>query len=199
MIIGDFWQPFCVGKNNGGHKGRPRKTTFARLSLGGEVVRAADRPVMIWCPRHLREQSPFFTRAKKHKKNHWISWHCPFNTLTETCGTKAGFRYNGGHEHYYVTVCSVPWKPFWLYAQSAGLNGNDTWTVLTHVNFWIPSTTSNICSLFHATAEGWRLAESAGASLFLTQFSLCVDPQHRQSDLQLSQKSKEAHVCTTHS
>ena len=29
-IIGDFWQPFCVGKNNGGHKARPRKTTIAR-------------------------------------------------------------------------------------------------------------------------------------------------------------------------
>ena len=29
-VIGDFWQPFCVGKNNGGHKGRPRKTTIAR-------------------------------------------------------------------------------------------------------------------------------------------------------------------------
>ena len=29
MIIGDFWQPFCVGKN-GGRKARPRKTTIAR-------------------------------------------------------------------------------------------------------------------------------------------------------------------------
>ena len=30
MIIGDFWQPFCVGKNNGGRKARPRKTTIPR-------------------------------------------------------------------------------------------------------------------------------------------------------------------------
>ena len=29
-IIGDFWQPFCVGKNNGGHKARTRKMTIAR-------------------------------------------------------------------------------------------------------------------------------------------------------------------------
>ena len=29
-IIGDFWQPFFVGKNNGGHKVRPRKKTIAR-------------------------------------------------------------------------------------------------------------------------------------------------------------------------
>ena len=29
-IISDFWQPFCVGKNNGGHKGMSRKTTFSR-------------------------------------------------------------------------------------------------------------------------------------------------------------------------
>ena len=47
-IISDFWQPFCVGKNNGGHKARLRKTnclrktTFARLSRGSETVRAAD-------------------------------------------------------------------------------------------------------------------------------------------------------------
>ena len=67
-----FWQPFCVGKNNGGHKARLRendnclrKTTFTRLSQDGEVVRSADRAVMVRCPRHLREQSPFFARAKK--------------------------------------------------------------------------------------------------------------------------------------
>ena len=46
-----------------------RKTTFARLSLGGEAVRAADRAVMVWCPRHLCEQSPIYTRAKKRKKS----------------------------------------------------------------------------------------------------------------------------------
>ena len=43
-----------------------RKTTFARLSWGGEAVRAADR---VWCPRHLHEQSPFFARAKKAQKS----------------------------------------------------------------------------------------------------------------------------------
>ena len=32
-IIGDSWQPFCVGKSNGGHKARPRKTTNARVML----------------------------------------------------------------------------------------------------------------------------------------------------------------------
>ena len=72
-IIGDFWQPFCVGK-----KWRPwdktaendicsRKTTFSRLSLGGEVVCAANRAVMVWCPGHLREQSPFFLAQKAQK------------------------------------------------------------------------------------------------------------------------------------
>ena len=44
-----------------------RKTTFTRLSLDVEAVRATDRAVMIWCPRHLRELSPFFARAKKRK------------------------------------------------------------------------------------------------------------------------------------
>ena len=44
--------------------------------MGGEAVRAADRAdSMVWCSRHFREQPPFFTRAK----NHWISWHSPFN------------------------------------------------------------------------------------------------------------------------
>ena len=57
-----------MGKNNGGHKARPRKTIFARLSLGGEVVRAADRAVMVRCPRHLRDQSPLVARAKKAQK-----------------------------------------------------------------------------------------------------------------------------------
>ena len=51
---------------------------ICRLSLGGEVVCPADQTVIVWCPRHLREQSPFFARAKKRKKIHWISWHCPF-------------------------------------------------------------------------------------------------------------------------
>ena len=51
--------------------------SFAWLILGGEVVCAADRAVMVWCLRHLREQSPFLL-AQKSAKNHWISWHCPF-------------------------------------------------------------------------------------------------------------------------
>ena len=89
LIIGNLkWQchvnwwflaAILWGRNNGGYKARPRKTimdcswktTFTRLSVGGEVVRAADRAVMVWCPRHLLEQSPFFGRAK----NNWISWH----------------------------------------------------------------------------------------------------------------------------
>ena len=53
------------------HGARRRKTIFARLSSGGEVVRAADRAGMVWCPRHLHEQSPLqlFARAKKAQKN----------------------------------------------------------------------------------------------------------------------------------
>ena len=68
-IIGDFWQPFCVGKNNGGHKGRPRKTTkmtFAAHGLGSEAVRAADRAdIRDTCA----SSSHFFARAKKCKKS----------------------------------------------------------------------------------------------------------------------------------
>ena len=67
-----FLAAILCGKNNGGHKARPQKTTisrgkmtFARFSWGGEAARAADRAVMVQCPRHLREQSPFFARAKK--------------------------------------------------------------------------------------------------------------------------------------
>ena len=33
---------------------------------------------MVGCPWHLRKQL-FFARTKMRKKNHWISWHCPFN------------------------------------------------------------------------------------------------------------------------
>ena len=50
------------------HGASPRKTIFARLSSGGEVVRVADRAVMVWCQRHLRGQSPLFARAKKAQK-----------------------------------------------------------------------------------------------------------------------------------
>ena len=48
-----FLATILCGENNGGHKARPRendkcsrKTTFARLSSGGEVVRAGDRAVI---------------------------------------------------------------------------------------------------------------------------------------------------------
>ena len=80
--MGDFWQPFCAGKNNGGHKARLQKTNIARgkrhfLDSAWPVkVLAADRAVMVRCPRHLREQSPF-SKYKKSAKNNWISWHCP--------------------------------------------------------------------------------------------------------------------------
>ena len=47
-----------------GH-GNSRKMTFARLSLGGKVVRAADGAVMAWCPRHLREHLTFLLAQKK--------------------------------------------------------------------------------------------------------------------------------------
>ena len=79
----DFWQPFLWGRwwwpqgKATENDNCSRKTTFALLSLGRKVVRAADQAVMVWSPRHLREQSPFYARAKK-SKNHWISWHCPF-------------------------------------------------------------------------------------------------------------------------
>ena len=63
-----FFAAILCGKNNGGRKAKPRKTTFARLSFGDEVVRATDQAVMIGCPRHLSEQSPFFARAKKAQK-----------------------------------------------------------------------------------------------------------------------------------
>ena len=45
-----------------------KKKTFARLRLAGGAVRAADRALMVCCPRHLREQSPFFACAKKVQK-----------------------------------------------------------------------------------------------------------------------------------
>ena len=57
-----------MGKNNGDHKARPRKIKrqsleeIARLSLDGEVVRAADGVVTVCCPRKTREQSPFFAK-----------------------------------------------------------------------------------------------------------------------------------------
>ena len=58
MIIGDFWQPFCVGKNNGGHKARPRKTTIARgkIYLTQLGRWSCSRGWPSWSPRHLREQ-----------------------------------------------------------------------------------------------------------------------------------------------
>ena len=49
-------------------KGLEEYDIFARLSLGGEAVRAADQTVMVRCPLHLHEQSPFFAHAKKRKK-----------------------------------------------------------------------------------------------------------------------------------
>ena len=67
-----FWQPFCVGKNNGGHKARPRKTTIARGNYicSTQLGRwSCSRDWPSWCPRHLREQLPFFARAKKAQKN----------------------------------------------------------------------------------------------------------------------------------
>ena len=86
-----FLRPSCVGKNNGGQKGRPRKRHFleendicSTLVLGGEALHAADLAVLVWRPRHLREQSPVYTRAQKSAKNHWISWHCSFNP-TASC------------------------------------------------------------------------------------------------------------------
>ena len=69
-----FLAAMLWGENNCGHKARLRKTTFARLSWGDEFVRATDRAVMIGCPRHLREQSPFFLLPQQKR----ISWHCPF-------------------------------------------------------------------------------------------------------------------------
>ena len=71
-----------MGKNNGGHKVRPRKKTIARgkghfLDSAGAVKLFAR--LTVWYPRRLRKQSPVYARAKKkNAKNHWISWHCPF-------------------------------------------------------------------------------------------------------------------------
>ena len=68
-ISGDFFQPFFfVGKYNGGHHARPRKTTLAQLSLGGEAVRTADRAVMVWC-RDTCASSHQFSLAQKKSLN----------------------------------------------------------------------------------------------------------------------------------
>ena len=74
-IIGDFWQPFCVGKNNGGQKARPRKTTVARgkrhfLDSAWPVKLFARLNELSWCDVRDTpgEQSPFFL-AQKMRKN----------------------------------------------------------------------------------------------------------------------------------
>ena len=48
---------------------------FAWLVLGGEAVHTADQAVIVWCPPHLRKQSPYFACAKKMQK------------ITEYCDT----------------------------------------------------------------------------------------------------------------
>ena len=45
------------------------------LTQPGRWTCSLGRPS--WCPRHLREQYPFFCSRKKSAKNQWISWHCP--------------------------------------------------------------------------------------------------------------------------
>ena len=57
-----------------------RKTTSARLVLGGEALRVAHRAVMVWCPRHLREQSPFFLLAQKKAQKSLNIVPLPFKT-----------------------------------------------------------------------------------------------------------------------
>ena len=47
--------------------------TLARLSLGDEAVHAADWAVMVWCPRHLHEQLPFFAHTKKGKMSKFVT------------------------------------------------------------------------------------------------------------------------------
>ena len=49
--------------------------TFARHGFGGEAIRAADRADI----RDTCASSSHFLFAQKSAKNHWISWHCPFN------------------------------------------------------------------------------------------------------------------------
>ena len=84
MIISDFWQPFCVGKNNGSHKARPRKTTIARrkrlfLDSSWAVKLFAGLTKLSWSGvRDTCVSSRHFFLAQKSAKNHWISWHCPF-------------------------------------------------------------------------------------------------------------------------
>ena len=87
----------CAGKVMAASKGSPRKTTF---SGGKRHLRdstwAADRAVMVWCPRHLREQSPFLLTQKKRRKSlrgnlwylAWVSqqYSIPFLTLASCSG-----------------------------------------------------------------------------------------------------------------
>ena len=51
-------------------------TVMSAASVGGQAARPRGRPsFQVWCPRHLREQPPFFARAKKAQK------------ITEYCDT----------------------------------------------------------------------------------------------------------------
>ena len=79
-LSGNFWQPFCVGKNNGDHKGRPRKTTFSRRK---RLVFGRWSSSRGWLSCHglmsatLARAVAIFLLTQKSAKSHWISWHCP--------------------------------------------------------------------------------------------------------------------------
>ena len=87
-LIGEFWQPFWVGKNDAGHQARPQKTTIARgkrhlLDSAGAVklfARLSElmfatfaRAVAIFCSRNesakiteYRDTAPLRLRREKH-------------------------------------------------------------------------------------------------------------------------------------
>ena len=73
-----------VGKNNGGHKARPRRTTVARgkrhfLDWAWQVKLFARLTELSWCDvRDTCVSSRLFFLAQKSAKKHWKSWHCPF-------------------------------------------------------------------------------------------------------------------------
>ena len=82
-----FWQQFCVGENNGGHKARLRKTTIARgkrhLRDSAFAVKLFARLTeLLWSDvRDTCVSSRHFLPAQKSANYHWISWHCPFNKV----------------------------------------------------------------------------------------------------------------------
>ena len=78
-IIGDFCQPFCVGKNNDGPQGKTVENDICSTQLGRQSCsRGWPSCHGLMSKTHARAVAIFRSRKKK-RKNPEISWHCPFN------------------------------------------------------------------------------------------------------------------------